>query len=106
MYRSFPTKDDLVGACLGRLKATILGAIDTDIDAHLGEPAGAILAIFDAVRDDLGRPNFRGCAFNSQFWWEPHARGDRGRAEAEELSSPTSWCDFRPDQPAREQCTA
>jgi AcrR family transcriptional regulator len=65
VYRLFPTKDELIGAYLRRLAQTILAAIDADIARHPDDPAAAIRAIFDAVRHDLARPGFRGCAFNN-----------------------------------------
>lgn len=65
VYRLFPTKDALVEAYLSRLREEILEAIDRDITAHEGDPAGALRAILDAVELDLGRPGFRGCPFGN-----------------------------------------
>lgn len=65
VYRLFPTKDALVGAYLERLSASILAAIDADIDAHRDDPAAAVRAIFAAIAGDIARPSFRGCAFNN-----------------------------------------
>lgn len=65
VYRLFPTKDVLIGAYLTDRADTILGYIDADIARHAGDPAGALRAIMDAVSADVGRPDFRGCAFNN-----------------------------------------
>jgi AcrR family transcriptional regulator len=65
VYRLFPTKDELIGAYLGRHAQRILAAIDADIAHHPDDPASAIRAIFAAVAADLARPGFRGCAFNN-----------------------------------------
>jgi AcrR family transcriptional regulator len=65
VYRLFPTKDALIGAYLSRLASEILAAVDEDIARHADKPAEAVKAIFRAVREDVGRRNFRGCAFNN-----------------------------------------
>ena len=65
VYRLFPTKDALIGAYLTDRADTILGYVDADIGRHPGDPAGATRAIMRAVAADVGRPDFRGCAFNN-----------------------------------------
>ena len=65
VYRLYPSKDVLVAAYLRRLAATIGAAISEQIAAHDGDPAGALLAIVDAIEADLRRPGFRGCPFNN-----------------------------------------
>jgi AcrR family transcriptional regulator len=65
VYRLFATKDELIGAYLRRLAQNILAAIDADIARHGEDPAAAISAIFAAISEDLARPEFRGCPFNS-----------------------------------------
>jgi AcrR family transcriptional regulator len=64
VYRLFATKDELVGAYLGRLAREILAAIDAST-AAASTPAVALHAILDAIAADLARPEFRGCAFNN-----------------------------------------
>ncbi len=64
VYRLYATKDDLVGAYLRRLAADILTSIDTTTERAAG-PAAALHAVLDAVRADLARPGFRGCAFHN-----------------------------------------
>lgn len=65
VYRLFPTKDVLIGAYLERLGDSILAKIDDDITKNERDPARALLAIVDAIDEDLHRPAFRGCAFNN-----------------------------------------
>ena len=64
VYRLFPTKDALIGAYLRRQSTAILDQIDAAIAGH-AEPERALEAIFAAVAADVGRPAFRGCAFNN-----------------------------------------
>jgi len=74
VYRLFPSKDELVAAYLARKGATILGLIDADIACHAGDPRAALLAIVDAIEQDVTRPGFRGCPFNNaaMSYGEPH----------------------------------
>jgi AcrR family transcriptional regulator len=65
VYRLFPTKDELIGAYLRRLSASILAAIDEEIDRHADHPEDAVRAVFAAIAADVARPAFRGCAFNN-----------------------------------------
>jgi len=65
VYRLFPTKDALIGAYLERLAATVLAKIDADVERCAGDPAAALRAVLTAIRADVGRPGFRGCAFNN-----------------------------------------
>jgi AcrR family transcriptional regulator len=65
VYRLFPTKDALIGAYLTRLAASILAAIDRDIERHGDDSGAAVLAVFAAVDADIARAGFRGCPFNN-----------------------------------------
>ncbi len=65
VYRLFPTKDALIGAYLDDRAETILGYVDADVARYRGNPAAAIRAILRAVATDVGRADFRGCAFNN-----------------------------------------
>ncbi len=65
VYRLYPAKDVLVAAYLRRLATAIIAVIDEQISAHDGDPAGALLAVVDAIEADLRRPGFRGCPFNN-----------------------------------------
>lgn len=64
VYRVFATKNELVGAYLGRLAGGILAAIDATV-ASAPTPRAALHAILDAIATDLARPGFRGCPFNN-----------------------------------------
>jgi AcrR family transcriptional regulator len=64
VYRLFPTKDALVGAYLQRLSDEILGMIDRQAGAA-PDAVAALHGLLDAVAADLGRPEFRGCAFHN-----------------------------------------
>jgi AcrR family transcriptional regulator len=64
VYRLYPTKNDLIGAYLARLREEILRAVDADI-AGSDSPRDAVFRILDAIEADLRRPEFRGCPFNN-----------------------------------------
>jgi AcrR family transcriptional regulator len=88
VYRLYPTKDILVAAYLSRLAAAIGAAIEEQIAAHFGDPAGALLAILDAIEADLRRPGFRGCPFNNasiEFDDPQHPARAQARAYREQL---------------------
>ena len=65
VYRLFPTKDSLVAAYLRRLAEVIGAAIHDEVARRPADPAGALLAVIDAIEADLRRPDFRGCPFNN-----------------------------------------
>ncbi|MCD0485094.1 TetR/AcrR family transcriptional regulator; helix-turn-helix transcriptional regulator [Streptacidiphilus sp. ASG 303] len=64
VYRLYPTKDDLVGAYLGRLAGEILALVDAGSGPD-ADPAAALHRVLDAVEEDLRRPGFRGCPFHN-----------------------------------------
>ncbi len=62
LYKHFPTKDDLIVACLRFVDARYRDRL------HGGLAAGSsaterVLGIFDSLRDWFATPSFRGCAF-------------------------------------------
>jgi AcrR family transcriptional regulator len=63
VYRLYPTKDALVAGYLDRLARQILAEVDGQSAAL--PPADALRAVLAAVRADIARPGFRGCAFNN-----------------------------------------
>ncbi len=65
VYRTFATKDELIGAYLRRSSARIMERIDADVLANPDRPEAALRAVFAAIRADVQRPSFRGCAFNN-----------------------------------------
>jgi AcrR family transcriptional regulator len=88
VYRLYATKDALVAAYLHRLAATIGAAIGREAERHGGDPAGALLAIVDAIQADLRRPGFRGCPFNNasiEFGDPRHPARIEARAYREHL---------------------
>ena len=62
LYKHFPTKDDLIVACLHyvseRYRDRLRGGLAAEASA-----ADKVLGIFDSLRDWFATPNFRGCAF-------------------------------------------
>jgi len=62
LYYIFGGKDELVAAYLrGRLDAW-RERVDA-AQAGIDDPEDKILAVFDAIADDVSRPDFRGCPF-------------------------------------------
>jgi AcrR family transcriptional regulator len=61
LYRAFATKDDLVAAYIARSREQAQARFDAAIEAASGPRAG-ILAMFDALAEDIRPEVFRGCA--------------------------------------------
>jgi AcrR family transcriptional regulator len=62
LYYNFDGKGDLVRTYLQNRHARWAARIDAEL-ATTSDPAGRILAIFDALADLFAQPDFRGCAF-------------------------------------------
>ena len=62
LYKHFPTKDELIVACLRHVDARYRDRLRSGI-ADGTPPADRVLGIFDALRDWFATPSFRGCAF-------------------------------------------
>ncbi len=62
LYKHFPTKDDLIVACLRLVDARYRDRLHTG-GAGAGSPTDRVLGIFDSLRDWFATPSFRGCAF-------------------------------------------
>lgn len=62
LYKYFPTKEDLIVACLqyldDRHRARLSGEIDWS-----APPRERLLSVFDSLREWFSTPSFRGCAF-------------------------------------------
>ncbi len=71
-YRHFPSKDDLVLAYLEDRKVRARAAVQAIIDAHPGDPRGALHAWAVALTEDGMVDEYRGCTFvNAAAEYEP-----------------------------------
>lgn len=61
LYRVFATKDDLVAAYVARSSATGQARFDAAAEAAGPDPRARILAMFDALAEDIRPEVFRGC---------------------------------------------
>lgn len=62
LYRAFATKDDLVAAYVARTSATGQARFDAAAEAAGPDPRARILAMFDALAEEIRPEVFRGCA--------------------------------------------
>jgi AcrR family transcriptional regulator len=62
-YRHFPSKDDLVLAYLDRRGQAARAAVQRVVDAHPGDPRGALHAWAVAFTEDGQVDEYRGCTF-------------------------------------------
>lgn len=65
LYRSFPSKDDLVVAYLKDYDAQYWQWWDAIMDRHAGDPRAQLRALFESVAKRTSRPDFRGCPFTN-----------------------------------------
>lgn len=65
LYRSFPSKDDLIVAYLKERDATYWRWWNEVMDAHAGNPRAQILALVDQVAKRSMRQGYRGCPFTN-----------------------------------------
>jgi len=71
-YRHFPSKDDLVLAYLTDRTVRARAAVQAIIDAHPGDPRGALHAWVVALTEDGMVDEYRGCTFvNAAAEYEP-----------------------------------
>lgn len=63
LYRLFASKDDLVAAYLERADRLYRGWFTEALDAAGPEPRARILALFDALIEQVGPERCRGCPF-------------------------------------------
>src|ERR1700753_566844 len=71
-YRHFPSKDHLVLAYLEERKTRARAAVQSIIDAHPGDPRGALHAWAVALTEDGMIDEYRGCTFvNAAAEYEP-----------------------------------
>jgi AcrR family transcriptional regulator len=65
LYRSFPSKDELVAAYLERRDAAYWRWWDKVVARHPGDPRAQLLAIFEGIARVATRPHWRGCPFTN-----------------------------------------
>lgn len=61
LYRAFATKDDLVAAYVARSREQAQARFDAAVAAAGPDPRAGILAMFDALAEDIRPEVFRGC---------------------------------------------
>lgn len=81
LYRSFPSKDDLVVAYLSDRDALYWQWWDRALASHPDEPRQQIRALFKSVAGKTTRPDYRGCPFTNAATEFPEA-DHPGRAVA------------------------
>jgi AcrR family transcriptional regulator len=81
LYRSFPSKDDLVVAYLKYRDDQYWEWWDHTIARHPGQPRQQIIALFKSLAGRSTRPNYRGCPFTNAAIEFPEA-DHPGRAVA------------------------
>jgi AcrR family transcriptional regulator len=65
LYRSFPSKDELVAAYLRDRNGKYWGWWDKIVDAHPGDPRAQLLGIFTSIAASTTRVDYRGCPFTN-----------------------------------------
>ena len=83
LYRSFPSKDDLVVAYLKERDAMYWRWWDGIMDEHAGDPRAQIVALVSSVAQRTSRVGYRGCPFTNAATEFPEAEHP-GRAIAAE----------------------
>ena len=63
LYRHFPSKDDLIVAFVEQRAERALESLEQAVTRLSPTPEGRPLAVFDALRQKLEAPDYRGCAF-------------------------------------------
>lgn len=62
LYKHFPTKTDLIVACLQHMDDCHRARLSGEIDWS-SSPRARLLSVFDSLREWFAMPSFRGCAF-------------------------------------------
>ena len=65
LYRSFPSKDDLVVAYLKERDAIYWQWWNDIMDRHAGDPRAQVRALFESVATRTSRADYRGCPFTN-----------------------------------------
>ncbi|MFF0745372.1 TetR/AcrR family transcriptional regulator [Streptomyces sp. NPDC004111] len=66
LYQMFPSKDELLAACLTRRDLTARTAIGQRV-AGIDDPLAKVLGPFDFLHDWFRQPGFHGCVFAGAF---------------------------------------
>jgi AcrR family transcriptional regulator len=88
LYRSFPSKDDLVVAYLRERDALYWAWWDEIMDRHRGDPRAQLRALVESVAKKTSRPSYRGCPFTNavtEFPEEDHPGREVGAENKREL---------------------
>jgi AcrR family transcriptional regulator len=73
LYRSFPSKDDLVVAYLKDRDALYWQWWNEIMDSHKGDPRAQLRALTESVATRTSRPSYRGCPFTNAATEFPEA---------------------------------
>jgi AcrR family transcriptional regulator len=63
LYRSFRSKDELIGACLEERNASYWRWFDGIVAQHPGKPREQLRALIRAMAERTMKPGYRGCPF-------------------------------------------
>ena len=63
LYREFASKDELVVAYLEHAQAQWSEIMDDAVRPHAGDPAAQLVALVQAVADQVAAPDYSGCPF-------------------------------------------
>ena len=87
LYRLFPSKDDLVAAYVERAARDYRGWFDATVEAAGSDPRERILALFEALHEQVQPEHCRGCPFLMALTELP----DRGHAAHRHAVATKAW---------------
>ncbi len=87
LYREFPSKDDLVVACLSQFRSDWAGLISEHVDTMSGDPAGQLVALARLAAAQVSEDGHRGCVFRNCYNEFPDADHPVRRAAGQHLQS-------------------
>lgn len=91
-YQYFPSKTDLMAACLNFREALRFSDLDKRVALIKDEPKLDILAIFDSMYDWFAEEDFNGCAFNRGMSEFNYADSEPLRKQVDQHFK--QWADF------------
>jgi AcrR family transcriptional regulator len=65
LYRTYPSKDELVAAYLRDRDGKYWGWWDRTVAAHPGNARAQLVAVFESIASKAMRPDYRGCPFTN-----------------------------------------